>query len=42
MTQPHRSHIFDDLRFRGVYLLYAQTAAMDVARRLRDQLVCRL
>ena len=31
----------DDLRFRGVYLLYAQTAAMDVARRLRDQLVLR-
>jgi hypothetical protein len=24
-----------------VYLLYAQTAAMDIARRLRDQLVLR-
>jgi HEAT repeat protein len=32
---------FDDPRFRGVYLLYAQTAAMDIARRLRDQLVLR-
>jgi len=32
---------FDDPRFRGVYILYAQTAAMDIARRLRDQLVLR-
>jgi hypothetical protein len=32
---------FDDPRFRGVYLLYAQTAPIDIARRLRDQLVRR-
>jgi len=32
---------FDDQRFRGVYLLYAQTAELDIARRLRDQLVLR-
>jgi hypothetical protein len=32
---------FDDPRFRGVYLLYAQTATIDIARRLRDQLVRR-
>jgi hypothetical protein len=41
MTQPAQIAHLDDLRFRGVYLLYAQTAAMDVARRLRDQLVLR-
>ncbi len=32
---------FDDPRFRGVYLLYAQTAEIEVARHLRDQLVLR-
>ena len=32
---------FDDPRFRGVYLLYAQTAEVDIARRLRDKLVLR-
>jgi hypothetical protein len=32
---------FDDQRFRGVYLLYTHTAAIDLARRLADQLVLR-
>jgi hypothetical protein len=37
---PQVAH-FGDPRFRGVHLLYAQTAAIDLARRLRDQLVLR-
>ena len=32
---------FDDPRFRGVYLLYAQTAPIDLAHRIRDRLVLR-
>jgi hypothetical protein len=33
--------LIDDPRFRGVYLLFAQAADRDTARRLRDLLVSR-